>query len=195
MESHSSGTKWRRPLPIPYRIETTKRPRPQSHCRRPPPRLPYRHGRPRTSALFVSLKTAFHWSTATGDMRESTRFGATCSKSISIKHLATTTAFEVFISLTPIPPRSRNQSSVQSLPVAGWSCKVKIITRITRPRYIRGLSKAIVFDLSGGSGGGVESGVCVCVESEGGEIWNLGSGIGGWCGSYAWRVGSSLGLL
>jgi len=59
---------------------------------------------------------------------------------VHLKRLATTTAFEVFISLTP---RSRNQSSVQSLPVAGWSCKVKITTRVIRLRYIRGLSKAI----------------------------------------------------
>ena len=136
--------RWRRPLPIPYpHRDHEERPRLQSHCRRPPPRLPYRRGRPRTSALFVSLKTAFHRSTATGDMRGSTRFGATCSESISIRHLATTTALEVFISLTPISPRSRNQSSVQSPPVAGCSCKVKIITRVIRLRYIRGLSKAI----------------------------------------------------
>ena len=143
MESRLSRITWRRPLPIPSYIKTTKRPRLQSYYRRPPPRLPYRHGRPRTSALFVSLKTAFHQWTATGDTRESTRFGATCSKSILIRRHATTTAFEVFISLTPICLRSRNQSSVQSLPVAGWSCKVKIIIRVIRLRYIRGLSKAI----------------------------------------------------
>ena len=150
MESHSSGTKWRGPLslPIPYRIETTKTPTLQNHYRRPPPRLPYRHGRPRTSALFVSSKTAFHRSTATGDMRGSTRFGVTYSEFISIRRHAMTTAFEVFISLTPISPRSRNQSSAQSLPVAGWSCKVKIITRVIRVGYIRGLSKS--FDLPGG---------------------------------------------
>ena len=140
------------PLTIPFRIETLKRPRLQSHCRprclRPPrpPRLLYRHARPGTSALLVSSKTAFHRSTATGTMRESTRFGATCSESISTRRHATTTAFETFeafISLTPIPPRSRNQPSVRSLPVAGWSCKMKIITRVIRLGYIRGLSKAI----------------------------------------------------
>jgi hypothetical protein len=84
------------------------------------------------------LKTAFHRSTATGTMRESTRFGATCSESILTRRHATTTAFEAFISLTPIPPRSRNQSSVRSLPVAGWSCKVKIITRVIRLRLHKG---------------------------------------------------------
>jgi hypothetical protein len=132
-----------------------KRPRLQSHRRprrpRPPcpPRLLHRHDRPGVSALFVSLKTVFHRSTVTGTMRESTRFGATCSESISTRRHATTTAFEAFTSLTPIPPRSRNQSSVRSLPVAGWSYKVKIITRIIRLRYIRGLSKAIGQDFPG----------------------------------------------
>jgi hypothetical protein len=152
VERHLSGTKSRGPLTMPFRIGASKRLRLQSHCRprrprppRPPrpPRLLYRRDRPGTSALFVSLKTAFHRSTATGTMRESTRFGATCSESISIRRHATTTAFEAFISLTPNPPRSRNQSSVRSLPVTGWSCKVKIITRIIRLRYIRGLFKAI----------------------------------------------------
>lgn len=143
MESHSSGIKWRKTLPMLYRIEITKRPRLRNPCRCPLPRPPDRHGRPRTSALFVSLKTAFHRSTATGNIRESTRFGATCSESISVRHLAMITAFGVLLSLTPISPRSRNQSSVQSPPVAGWSWKVKIITRVIRLRYTRGLSKAI----------------------------------------------------
>jgi hypothetical protein len=80
-----SGTKSRGPLTIPFRIETLKRPRLQSHCRprcsrRPRrPLLLYRHDLPGANALFVSLKTAFYRSTATGTMRESTRFGATCS--------------------------------------------------------------------------------------------------------------------
>jgi hypothetical protein len=87
---------------IPYRnIEETKT---AENC---PPHPP-RHDRPGTYALFVSLKTAFHWSAATGTMRESTRFGATCSESILTKCHVTTTAFETFFSLTPIPPRSRN---------------------------------------------------------------------------------------
>jgi len=102
-------------------IEETKtaEPLPSSPPRppRPPrsPRLLYGHDRPGTSALFVSLMTAFHRPTATGTMRESTRFGATCSESISTRRHATTTAFEAFTSLTLIPPRSRNQSSVRSL--------------------------------------------------------------------------------
>ena len=149
MESHLSETKSKGLLTIPFRIETLKRPRLQSHYRprrpRPPrpPRLLHRHDRPGISALFVSLKTVFHRSTAAGTMRESTRFGAMCSESILTRRHATTTAFEAFTSLTPIPQRSRNQSSVQSLPVAGWSCKMKIITRVIRLGYIRGLSKAI----------------------------------------------------
>ena len=86
---------------MPHRdIEETKtaEPLPSSPPRPPrsprPPRLLYGHDRPGTSALFVSLMTAFHWSTATGTMRESTRFGATCSESISTRRHATTTAFE-----------------------------------------------------------------------------------------------------
>jgi hypothetical protein len=154
VESHLSGIKSRGPLTIPFRIETLKRLRLQSHCRPRclhtprPPRLLYSHDLPGTNALFVSLKTAFHRSTATGIMLESTRFGATCSESILTRRHATTTAFEAFISLTPIPPRSRNQSSVRSLPVEGWSCKVKIITRVIQLGYITGLSKS--FDLPGG---------------------------------------------
>jgi hypothetical protein len=66
----------------------------------------------------VSLKTAFHQSTATGSMRETTPFGAMCSESIPIRHHATTTAFDVFISMTPISPWSRNQI-VCSVPARG----------------------------------------------------------------------------
>ena len=135
-----NGTKSKGLLTIPFRIETLKRLKLQSHYR---PCRPRRHDRPGISAFFVSLKTAFHRSTAIGTMRESTRFGVTCSESILTRRHATTTAFEAFTSLTLIPPRSRNQSSVRSLPVAGWFCKVKIITRVIRLGYIRGLFKAI----------------------------------------------------
>jgi hypothetical protein len=92
---------------------------------------------------FCFFKNRFHRSTATGIMRELTRFGATCSESILTRRHATTTAFEAFISLTPTPPRSRNQSFVRSLFIVGWSYKVKIIIRVIRLKYIRGLSKAI----------------------------------------------------
>ena len=71
---------------IPYRnIEETK-------TAEPLPSFPPRHDRPGTCARFVSLKTAFHGSAATGTMRESTRFGATCSESILTKCHVTTTA-------------------------------------------------------------------------------------------------------
>jgi hypothetical protein len=94
VESHLSGTKLRGPLTIPFRIETLKRPRLQRHYPPRRPRLLYRHDRPRTSAIFVSLKTTFHRSTVTDIMRGSTRFGATYSEPISTRRHAMITAFE-----------------------------------------------------------------------------------------------------
>src|SRR5437764_874813 len=123
----------RRLLTISFCIKTLKRPRLQSHCHSPcpprPPRLLYHYNLSEINALFVSLKTTFHRSTATDIIRESTRFNVTCFKFILIRHHATATVFKAFISLTPIPPQSRNQSSVWFLPVKGWSCKVKIISK------------------------------------------------------------------
>ena len=76
-------------------------------------------------------------------MLGSTRSGATCSEPICIRRHPTTTAFEVCLSLISTRPRRTDRSSVQFLPVVGWSSKAKRITWVTRPRYTWGLSKVL----------------------------------------------------